>query len=126
MVGRKFWAGMIDLFKKVLVEEKKINVEDIDIFNLFYIPEEEVTGIYEFYCKYLFVLNFYLCTNSFTSALEQNCITPNVFHFTNFFAIAYLTKPMLLMDANTRFILRENSRLQCPDIFFLAFAHKCF
>src|SRR5882757_11350951 len=58
MVGRKFWAGMIDWFMKVLVAEKMIHVEDLDLFNLVDTPEEAVAVIDEFYGKYLLSPNF--------------------------------------------------------------------
>ncbi len=58
MVGKKFWAGMIDWFKKVLVEEKMIHEEDLDLFNLVDTPEEAVAVIDEFYGKYLLSPNF--------------------------------------------------------------------
>ena len=58
MVGRKFWSGMIDWFKKVLVEEKMIHEEDLDLFNLVDTPEEAVEVIDEFYGKYLLSPNF--------------------------------------------------------------------
>ncbi|MBS1680781.1 MAG: TIGR00730 family Rossman fold protein [Bacteroidetes bacterium] len=58
MVGKKFWAGMIDWFKQVLVEEKMISPEDLDLFNLVDTPEEAVAVIEEFYGKYLLSPNF--------------------------------------------------------------------
>jgi len=58
MVGKKFWAGMIDWFKKVLVAEKMIHEEDLDLFNLVDTPEEAVAVIDEFYGKYLLSPNF--------------------------------------------------------------------
>jgi uncharacterized protein (TIGR00730 family) len=58
MVGKKFWAGMIDWFKKTLVEEKMIHEEDLDLFNLVDTPEEAVAVIDEFYGKYLLSPNF--------------------------------------------------------------------
>jgi len=58
MVGKKFWSGMIEWFKKVLVVEKMINEEDLDLFNLVDTPEEAVAVIDEFYGKYLLSPNF--------------------------------------------------------------------
>ena len=58
MVGKKFWSGVIDWFKKVLVAEKMINQEDLDLFNLVDTPEEAVEVIDEFYGKYLLSPNF--------------------------------------------------------------------
>jgi len=58
MVGKKFWAGAIDWFKKTLVAEKMIHEEDLDLFNLVDTPEEAVAVIDEFYGKYLLSPNF--------------------------------------------------------------------
>ncbi|MGC4022547.1 MAG: TIGR00730 family Rossman fold protein [Cyclobacteriaceae bacterium] len=58
MVGKKFWSGMIDWFKKVLVEEKMISPEDLDLFNMVDTPEEAVAVIDDFYGKYLLSPNF--------------------------------------------------------------------
>lgn len=58
MVGKKFWSGIIDWFVKVLVAEKMINEEDLDLFNLVDTPEEAVTVIDDFYGKYLLSPNF--------------------------------------------------------------------
>src|SRR5882757_8470471 len=58
MVGKKFWSGMIDWFMKVLVAEKMIHVEDLDLFNLVDTPEDAVKVIDEFYGKYLLSPNF--------------------------------------------------------------------
>lgn len=58
MVGKKFWSGMIDWFKKVLVAEKMIHEEDLNLFNLVDTPQEAVAVIDEFYGKYLLSPNF--------------------------------------------------------------------
>jgi len=58
MVGKKFWAGVIDWFKKTLVAEKMIHEEDLNLFNLVDTPEEAVAVIDEFYGKYLLSPNF--------------------------------------------------------------------
>src|SRR5271154_1714286 len=58
LVGKKFWANLIDWFKKTLVQEKMINEEDLDLFNLVDTPEEAVAVIDEFYGKYLLSPNF--------------------------------------------------------------------
>jgi uncharacterized protein (TIGR00730 family) len=58
MVGKKFWSGLMDWFKKVLVSEKMIHVEDLDLINLVDTPEEAVAVIDEFYGKYLLSPNF--------------------------------------------------------------------
>ncbi|HCW07266.1 MAG TPA: TIGR00730 family Rossman fold protein [Cytophagales bacterium] len=58
LVGKKFWGGMIEWIKKVLVMEKMISPEDLDLFNLVDTPEEAVAVIDEFYGKYLLSPNF--------------------------------------------------------------------
>lgn len=58
MVGRKFWGGMVDWFKKVLVEQAMIAEDDLELFNLLDTPEEAVRVIDEFYAKYLLSPNF--------------------------------------------------------------------
>ncbi|HEV8511714.1 MAG TPA: TIGR00730 family Rossman fold protein [Cyclobacteriaceae bacterium] len=58
MVGKKFWAGIIEWFKKTLVAEKMISEEDLNLFNLVDTPEEAVAVIDEFYGKYLLSPNF--------------------------------------------------------------------
>jgi len=58
MVGKKFWSGIIDWFKKTLVAEKMIHEEDLDLFNLVDTPQEAVEVIDEFYGKYLLSPNF--------------------------------------------------------------------
>ena len=58
MVGKKYWGGLIDWFKKVLVEEKMIHAEDLDLINLVDTPEEAVAVIEDFYSKYLLSPNF--------------------------------------------------------------------
>ena len=58
LVGKKFWAGMIDWIKKVLVTEGMISAEDLDLFSLVDTPEEAVTAIDDFYTRYLLSPNF--------------------------------------------------------------------
>lgn len=58
LVGRKFWGGLIDWMKKVLVEEGMINEDDLDLFNQVDTPEEAVKVIDDFYAKYLLSPNF--------------------------------------------------------------------
>lgn len=58
LVGRKFWLGMIDWIKTVLIEEHMIHEEDLQLFNVVDTPEEAVKVIDEFYAKYLLSPNF--------------------------------------------------------------------
>ncbi|MBL7863921.1 MAG: TIGR00730 family Rossman fold protein [Cyclobacteriaceae bacterium] len=58
LVGRKFYGGLIDWMKKVLVTEHMIHEEDLNLFNLVDTPEEAVKVIDDFYAKYLLSPNF--------------------------------------------------------------------
>ncbi|HTE33624.1 MAG TPA: TIGR00730 family Rossman fold protein [Chryseolinea sp.] len=58
MVGKKFWGGLIDWFKKTLVNDKMVNPDDLFLFNLVDTPEDAVKVIDEFYAKYLLSPNF--------------------------------------------------------------------
>ncbi|GHN00262.1 cytokinin riboside 5'-monophosphate phosphoribohydrolase [Cytophagales bacterium WSM2-2] len=58
LVGKKFWNGMIEWVKDVLVSEKMISPEDLDLFSIVDTPEEAVAVIDEFYGKYLLSPNF--------------------------------------------------------------------
>ena len=58
MVGKKYWHGWVDWVKKVLITEKMVNEEDLDLFDLVDTSEEAVQVIDEFYSKYLLSPNF--------------------------------------------------------------------
>lgn len=58
MVGKKYWAGLIDWMKQRVLEAGNINEEDLDIFHLVDEPEEAVKIIDNFYSKYLLKPNF--------------------------------------------------------------------
>ncbi len=59
MVGKKFWGGLIDWIKTVLLEaENNVSPEDLDLFRLVDTAEEAVEVIDEFYSKYLLSPNF--------------------------------------------------------------------
>ncbi|MEK6782894.1 MAG: TIGR00730 family Rossman fold protein [Bacteroidota bacterium] len=58
MVGKKFWGGMMDWIRKVLVYEKMIGEDDLDLVNLVDTPKEAVKVINDFYSKYMLSPNF--------------------------------------------------------------------
>lgn len=58
LVGKKFWGGLIDWMRKVLVAEKMIDSNDDDLFSIVDTPEEAVAVIDEFYSRYLLSPNF--------------------------------------------------------------------
>src|SRR6187402_3703422 len=49
LVGKKFWTGLLEWWKKVLVKDKMISPEDMDLFNLVDSPEDAVKVIDDFY-----------------------------------------------------------------------------
>lgn len=58
LVGKKFWAGLVDWFKKTLVDEKMISEEDLNLFSVVDTPEDAVKVIDDFYARYLLSPNF--------------------------------------------------------------------
>lgn len=58
LVGKKFWAGLMDWIKKTLVTEGMIHEDDLELINLVDKPEEAVKVIDDFYAKYLLSPNF--------------------------------------------------------------------
>jgi uncharacterized protein (TIGR00730 family) len=58
LVGKKFWGGLIDFFKKALVKDKMIHADDLYLFNLVDTPADAVKVIDEFYSKCLLSPNF--------------------------------------------------------------------
>jgi uncharacterized protein (TIGR00730 family) len=58
LVGKKYWAGLIEWIKRTLQSEGMISEEDLDLFNLVDTPEDAVKVIDEFYSKYMLSPNF--------------------------------------------------------------------
>jgi len=58
LVGKKFWTGLLEWWKKVLVADKMISADDLYLFNLVDSPEDAVKVIDDFYSKYLLSPNF--------------------------------------------------------------------
>lgn len=58
MVGKKFWAPLVEWFKQTLIHQGMIGEEDMLLFSLVDTPEEAVAAIDEFYSKYLLSPNF--------------------------------------------------------------------
>ena len=58
LVGKDFWAGLIEWFKNTLLKEKNISQEDLDSYILVDTAEEAVVEIDKFYTKYLLKPNF--------------------------------------------------------------------
>lgn len=49
LYGSKFWGGLIDWVKNVVLKEKNIDPEDLDIFRVVDTPEDVVKKIKAFY-----------------------------------------------------------------------------
>ncbi len=58
LVSKDYWQGLIDWITKVMVAEKNINADDMNIFSVVNTPEEAVNAIEEFYKKYALKPNF--------------------------------------------------------------------
>lgn len=59
LVGSEFWSGLVDWFKKILLEKFEcISPEDMDIFKVVDTSEEVVDIIEKFYLKYNLRPNF--------------------------------------------------------------------
>ena len=58
LVGTSYWEGLIEWIRKVMLEEKNINAEDMDLFTLVDTAEDAVGHIDQFYSKYLLSPNF--------------------------------------------------------------------
>lgn len=59
LVGVDYWQGLIDWIKKtVLLEEKNINEEDLDLLRLVDTADDAVREIESFYSRYLLKPNF--------------------------------------------------------------------
>lgn len=59
LVGKKFWTGLIDWIKNVLLEqENNISQKDLDLFKIVDTAEEAVEVIEDFYLKYMLKPNF--------------------------------------------------------------------
>ena len=49
LVGRQFWAGLLDWFRNALVGEGMISPEDLDLIQLIDEPAQIVDAIFKFY-----------------------------------------------------------------------------
>jgi len=58
LVGREYWQGLFEWVKEILIKEKYINPDDLDLYNLVDTPMEAVKVIDDFYAKYLLSPNF--------------------------------------------------------------------
>ena len=59
LVGSKFWTGLVDWIKEVMLEkEQNINEDDLLLFSVVDTADEAVNAIIEFYEKYVLKPNF--------------------------------------------------------------------
>ena len=58
LVGKKYWGGLMTWIENVLIEEKMIDVKDLNYFFLADSADEAVGHINSFYSKYLLKPNF--------------------------------------------------------------------
>lgn len=58
LVGKEYWGGLFEWVKDVLLKEKNINEDDLDLFKLVDTAEDAVHEIDDFYSKYLLSPNF--------------------------------------------------------------------
>jgi uncharacterized protein (TIGR00730 family) len=59
LVGKKYWKGLIDWIKQVMLEEEQnISPDDLNLFKLVDTSEEAVNHIDNFYTRYLLSPNF--------------------------------------------------------------------
>jgi uncharacterized protein (TIGR00730 family) len=58
LVGKSYWGGLIDWIKDVMLNEKMISPNDLDIFSVVDTADEAVKVIHDFYEKYSIKPNF--------------------------------------------------------------------
>ena len=58
LLGIKFWSGLIDWIKNVLIEDKLISPEDLDLFSVVDTQEEVLICLENFHAKGIFNPNF--------------------------------------------------------------------
>lgn len=58
LVGKDYWGGLFEWVRKVLLEEKNISPEDLDLISIVDTAEEAVQKIDDFYSKHMLHPNF--------------------------------------------------------------------
>ena len=58
LVGRSYWEGLVDWVKEVMLKEKNISPDDLNLFHIVDDATEAVKVIDDFYSKYLLSPNF--------------------------------------------------------------------
>jgi uncharacterized protein (TIGR00730 family) len=58
LVGKDYWHGLFEWIKDVLIKNKNISAEDLDLIQIVDTPTEAVAAIDKFYSQYLLSPNF--------------------------------------------------------------------
>jgi len=58
LVGEKFWSGLIDWIKETMLQDGKINAEDLNLFRVVDSADQALEEIEKFYTKYHLSPNF--------------------------------------------------------------------
>lgn len=58
LVGKAFWAGILDWTKVIMLSEGNISEDDLDLFSLVDTADEVIDQINQFYSKYMLRPNF--------------------------------------------------------------------
>jgi hypothetical protein len=58
LMGTDYWKGLVDWIKTVLMNEKMISPDDLDLFHVTDDPVEAATIIADFYKKHVMRTNF--------------------------------------------------------------------
>ena len=58
LVGNEYWSGLLDWIKSVLLKEKKIDLDDLNLIHLVDSKEEVLEQLHKFYKQEYFKPNF--------------------------------------------------------------------
>ncbi len=58
LVGKEYWSGLFDWVRNVMLKEKNVSEEDLDLFSIVDNASDAVGVIDEFYSKFLLSPNF--------------------------------------------------------------------
>ena len=58
LVGKEYWSGLVDWIKDVMLKEKNISEEDIELFRVVDNAQDAVGLVDQFYSRYLLCPNF--------------------------------------------------------------------
>lgn len=58
LFGKEYWGGLVEWLKSVVLKERNINPEDLNLFHLVDQPDQAIKVIDDFYARYLLRPNF--------------------------------------------------------------------